>query len=316
MSKADDFLVEIGTEELPPKALRSLMEAFGANLEAGIDDARLAHGDVHSHASPRRLAVTIENLARSQDDRNVEQKGPPIHVAYDADGSPTPAATAFATKCGTTVDKLDRIETGKGEWLVFHTVEKGKTAAELLPEIIERSLGSLPIPRRMRWGAGDAEFVRPVHWIVLLHGEDLIDASVMSIAAGRISRGHRFHSSGPVTIDTPGHYLDALEKDGFVIADFARRRQMIVEGVDGAAERVGGNIVDGENLYDEVAALVEWPVPIVGAFDLGDFGLSGAKKHEAQQRGRNTRQCRRLFLLLAVRNRHNKYDRNRQTDAV
>ena len=267
MSKADDFLVEIGTEELPPKALRSLMEAFGAELEAGIDDARLPHGDVRSYASPRRLAVSVASLARSQNDRNVEQKGPPVRVAFDADGNPTPAATAFAAKCGTTVDKLDRIETDKGEWLVFPTVEQGKTAAELLPEIIERSLGSLPIPRRMRWGASDAEFVRPVHWIVLLHGEDVVDASVMNIAAGRISRGHRFHSSGPVSIDTPDDYLGALEKDGSVIADFARRRQMIVEGVDAAAERVGGSIVDGEDLYDEVAALVEWPVPIVGAFD-------------------------------------------------
>ena len=267
MSKAGDFLVEIGTEELPPKALRALMEAFGANLEAGIDDARLAHGDVRSYASPRRLAVAVEKLARSQGDRNIEQKGPPVRVAFDADGNPTPAATAFATKCGTTVEQLDRIETEKGEWLVFHTVEKGKTAAELLPDIIERSLGSLPIPRRMRWGAGDAEFVRPVHWLVLLHGEDVMDASVMSIAAGRVSRGHRFHSSGPVSISAPDDYLGALEKDGFVIADFARRRQMIVEGVAAAAERVGGNIVDGEALYDEVAALVEWPVPIVGAFD-------------------------------------------------
>ncbi len=267
MSKAGDFLVEIGTEELPPKALRALMEAFGANLEAGIDDARLAHGDVRSYASPRRLAVAVEKLARSQGDRNIEQKGPPVRVAFDADGNPTPAATAFATKCGTTVEQLDRIETEKGEWLVFHTVEKGKTAAELLPDIIERSLGSLPIPRRMRWGAGDAEFVRPVHWLVLLHGEDVMDASVMSIAAGRVSRGHRFHSSGPVSISAPDDYLGALEKDGFVIADFARRRQMIIEGVDAAAERVGGNIVDGEALYDEVAALVEWPVPIVGAFD-------------------------------------------------
>jgi glycyl-tRNA synthetase beta chain len=267
MSKADDFLVEIGTEELPPKALRSLMEAFGANLEAGIDDAHLAHGDVRSYASPRRLAVAVKKLARSQGDRKVEQKGPPVRVAFDADGNPTPAATAFATKCGTTIEKLDRVETGKGEWLVFHTVEKGKTAAELLPDIIERSLGSLPIPRRMRWGAGDAEFVRPIHWVVLLHGEDVVDASVMGIATGRVSRGHRFHSLGPVSISTPDDYLGVLEKDGFVIADFARRRDLIIEGVAAAAERVGGNIVDGEDLYDEVAALVEWPVPIVGAFD-------------------------------------------------
>ncbi|MDH3621838.1 MAG: glycine--tRNA ligase subunit beta, partial [Gammaproteobacteria bacterium] len=267
MSKADDFLVEIGTEELPPKALRSLMEAFGANLEAGIDDARLSHGDVQSYASPRRLTVKVEKLAQTQDDRKVEQKGPPVRIAFDADGNPTPAASAFAAKCGTTIEALDRVETKKGEWLVFHAVEKGKTAAELLPEIVERSLGSLPIPRRMRWGAGDAEFVRPVHWIVLLHGEDVIDASVMNIAAGRESRGHRFHSSGPISIAAPDDYLDTLEKDGFVIADFARRRQMVSDGVNSAAEQVGGRIVNGEELYDEVAALVEWPVPIVGAFD-------------------------------------------------
>jgi len=267
MSKAADFLVEIGTEELPPKALRSLMEAFGENLAAGIDDARLSHGDVHNYASPRRLTVIVSKLALSQDDRKVEQKGPPVKVAFDADGNPTPAATAFATKCGVALDELDRVETDKGEWLVYHAVEKSRGAAELLPDIIERALAALPIPRRMRWGASDAEFVRPVHWIVLLHGEDVIDASVMGIKAGRDSRGHRFHSSGPVSISAPGDYLDTLEKQGYVIADFERRREMVREGVNAAAEQAGGRIVDGESLYDEVAALVEWPVPIVGAFD-------------------------------------------------
>jgi len=267
MSKAADFLVEIGTEELPPKALRSLMEAFGGNLAAGIDDARLSHGAVHSYASPRRLAVIVSKLALSQDDRKVEQKGPPVKVAFDADGNPTPAATAFATKCGVALDELDRVETDKGEWLVHHAIEKGRGAAELLPDIIERALAALPIPRRMRWGASDAEFVRPVHWIVLLHGKDVIDASVMGINAGRESRGHRFHSSGPVSIGAPGDYLDTLEKQGYVIADFERRREMVRDGVNAAAEQAGGRIVDGESLYDEVAALVEWPVPIVGAFD-------------------------------------------------
>jgi len=267
MSKSDDFLVEIGTEELPPKALRSLMEAFTANLEAGIDDARLSHGTVRGFASPRRLAIIVDDLTLAQEERKVEQKGPPVKVAFDADGKPTPAATAFAAKCGTTIDALDRIETPKGEWLVFHSIEKGKTAGELLPEIIERALAALPIPRRMRWGAGEAEFVRPVHWVVMLHGKDVIDASVMGIAAGRESRGHRFHSSGTITIDAPSGYLDKLEKDGYVIADFMRRRDLVRDGVNAAAEQSGGAVVDGESLYDEVAALVEWPVPIVGAFD-------------------------------------------------
>lgn len=267
MSRNDDFLVEIGTEELPPKALRPLMEAFGENLKTAIDDARLSHGDVHAYASPRRLTVLVEKLALQQDDREIEQKGPPVKVAFDDDGNPKPAATAFATKCGVAVEDLERVETEKGEWLIFRSLEQGKRAADLLPEMIERALAALPIPRRMRWGAGDAEFVRPVHWVVLLHGKETIDAPVMGIQAGRESRGHRFHSHGAVTIETPGDYLKALETEGYVIADFMRRRDMIREGVNAAAEHAGGNIVDGESLYDEVAALVEWPVPIVGAFD-------------------------------------------------
>ena len=267
MSKAQDLLVEIGTEELPPKALRPLMEAFGESLAAGLDAARLAHGDVHPCASPRRLTVMVDKLATAQEDRAVEQKGPPVHIAYDDDGKPTPAAEAFAKKCGVGVDDLERAETEKGEWLVFNTVEQGRSAAELLPEIVERALAALPIPRRMRWGSGEAEFVRPVHWVVLLHGESVVEASIMGIESGRESRGHRYHSSGPIRIDKPGDYLDALEKTGFVIADFERRREMVRVGVDEAAKQVGGNIVDGESLYDEVAALVEWPVPIVGAFD-------------------------------------------------
>lgn len=267
MSKKDDFLVEIGTEELPPKALRPLMVAFGENLAAAIDEARLSHGDVHTYASPRRLTVLVEKLALQQDDREIEKKGPPTKVAFDDDGNPTPAATAFATKCGVTVDELGREQTDKGEWLTFSSLEQGKTAAELLPEMIERALAALPIPRRMRWGAGDAEFVRPVHWIVLLHGKDVIDAPIMGIPAGRESRGHRFHSKKPVSIAEPGSYLSVLEEEGYVIADFLRRRDMVQDGVNAAAEQSGGNIVDGESLYDEVAALVEWPVPIVGAFD-------------------------------------------------
>jgi len=267
MSRSDDFLVEVGTEELPPKALRALMVAFGENLGAGIDDARLSRGDVHTYASPRRLTVLVEKLALQQDDREVEKKGPPTKVAFDDGGNPTPAAIAFAKKCGVSVDELSREQTAKGEWLTFRSVEQGKAAADLVPEIIERALASLPIPRRMRWGAGDAEFVRPVHWIVLLHGKNVIEAPIMGIMAGRESRGHRFHSRGPISIAGPDDYLGALETEGHVIADFLRRRDLIRDGVNAAAEQSGGNVVDGESLYDEVAALVEWPVPIVGAFD-------------------------------------------------
>lgn len=267
MSGSDDFLVEIGTEELPPKALRSLMDAFGAGLGAAIDDAPLQRGAVHVYASPRRLAVIVDDLARRQEDRTVELKGPPVSVAFDKDGKPTPAALAFARKCGADLDKLGRNKTDKGEWLTYTSVEEGKTARELLPLLIERTLASLPIPRRMRWGAGDAEFVRPVHWIVMLHGEDVVDAPLMGAMAGNVSQGHRFHSSGPITIAKPRDYLRALENEGHVIADFEQRRELVKGGVNAVAAAAGGLVVEGESLYDEVAALVEWPVPMLGSFD-------------------------------------------------
>ncbi|MDJ0910787.1 MAG: glycine--tRNA ligase subunit beta [Woeseiaceae bacterium] len=266
MSTAD-FLVEIGTEELPPTALRSLMEAFGRNLSEGVDDARLEHGDVRVYASPRRLAVSIEALALRQEDRRVEQKGPPVRIAFDDDGKPTPAALAFAKKCGVEVDALDRASSDKGEWLTYEKTEEGQTAAELLPELIERALHGLPIPRRMRWGSGEFEFVRPVQWVVMLHGKAVVDATVFGIASGNETRGHRFHSKGTIKIPEPSKYLDVLEKKGHVIADFERRRALVETGVTKLAEEAGGAIVDGESLYDEVAALVEWPVPILGSFE-------------------------------------------------
>ncbi|MCZ6774228.1 MAG: glycine--tRNA ligase subunit beta [Proteobacteria bacterium] len=267
MSKAEDFLVEIGTEELPPKALRSLMDAFGAKLADGIDSVRLSRGEIHCFASPRRIAVLVRDLAKQQLDQKVEQKGPPIKIAFDGDGTATPAADAFAKKCGVTVADLGRYKTDKGEWLSFESIEKGRSVAELLPDLIETALAALPIPRRMRWGANDAEFVRPVHWVVLLHGKKTIKASVMGLFAGNTTRGHRFHSTGTITIPSPDSYLDVLEKEGYVIADFERRREMVQSGVAAAAAEAGGEIVDGESLYDEVAALVEWPVPVLGHFD-------------------------------------------------
>lgn len=267
MSKAKDFLVEIGTEELPPKALRSLMQAFGEKLLAGIDSARLGHGEMHTFSSPRRLAVLVAGLSARQEDRDVEQKGPPTKIAFGKDGKPTPAAEAFAKKCGVAVDDLGRSKSEKGEWLTYKNAEKGQTVTELLPELIESALNALPIPRRMRWGAGDAEFVRPVHWVVMLHGSKAIKGRVFGIESGSASRGHRFHSSGPIAIKSTEAYLETLEKDGYVIADYDRRRELVRAGVEAAAKKAGGQVVDGEALYDEVAALVEWPVPVLGSFD-------------------------------------------------
>lgn len=267
MSNTDDFLVEVGTEELPPKALRTLMDAFRENLTAAVDEAGLSRGVVSAYASPRRLSVCIADLQRQQEDRRVEQKGPPARIAFDDDGNPTPAAMAFAKKCGVDIDALGRSKTDKGEWLSYSTVQAGLSAAEVLPELIERALAGLPIPRRMRWGASETEFVRPVHWVVLLHGSDTVKSVVMGIETGNKSQGHRFHSSGAIEVSSAAEYLVILEEQGFVIADFERRRELVKTGVDAAASEAGGQVVDGESLYDEVAALVEWPVPVLGSFD-------------------------------------------------
>ncbi len=266
MSGGRDFLVEIGTEELPPKALRGLMDAFASGFEAALDEARLAHGDVHAYASPRRLALVVDALADSQPDRELTQKGPPVSVAFDDDGNPKPPAIAFAKKCGVDVADLGRSKTDKGEWLSFDLVERGQPADELLPGLVEKALAQLPIPKLMRWGDSDHEFVRPVHWIILLHGDAVIDKPVLGITAGNTTRGHRFHSKGDVTIKSPADYLVQLEEH-HVIADFEKRRALVEDGVEKAAADAGGAIVDGDNLYDEVAALVEWPVPLLGRFE-------------------------------------------------
>lgn len=267
MSTARDFLVEIGTEELPPKALRSLMDAFTDGLVAGLDAARLEHGAAHRYASPRRLAIMIEALAGEQPSRRIEQKGPPIAVAFDANGKLTAAGTAFAKKCGVKPGDLSRTITDKGEWLSCEILEPGQAASALLPELVEAALAALPIPRRMRWGDGDATFVRPVHWIIMLHGTATLKTEILGIKAGNKTRGHRFMAARSITIAKPADYLDTLETSGFVIADFERRRELVRQGVEAAAKAVRGSIVDGESLYDEVASLVEWPVPLTGNFD-------------------------------------------------
>ncbi|MEM7430445.1 MAG: glycine--tRNA ligase subunit beta [Pseudomonadota bacterium] len=267
MSKANDFLVEIGTEELPPKALRTLMDAFASGVAAGLDDARLAHGEITPYASPRRLAVLVNALVGDQEDRRSEQKGPPVSVAIDDDGELTAAGQAFAKKWGVKPEDLERTKTEKGEWLSCTVLESGQAAKDLLPNIVAKALADLPIPRRMRWGDRDTEFVRPVHWVVMLHGEQIVKATILGVKSGNKTRGHRFMSSGTLVIESPAKYASTLEKSGKVIASFDKRRDKVVKAAEAAATKAGGVIVDGEALYDEVAALVEWPVPVTGSFD-------------------------------------------------
>jgi len=262
-----DFLVEVGTEELPPKALRALMDAFANNLVADLDKSRLNHGDVRAFASPRRLAVLVNALACKQEDREITQKGPPVAIALDDKGEATPAGLAFAKKCGVDVNDLGREKTDRGEWLSHTALESGKATKDLIVGIVERALSALPIPRRMRWGDSIAEFVRPVHWLILLHGKEIISGSILGAQASNKSRGHRFHAPGEIVITEPNKYLADLEEKGFVIADFDARLQKIVDGVQSLASEAGGSAVGDAALYDEVTALTEWPVPLTGTFD-------------------------------------------------
>src|SRR5688572_6191465 len=261
-----DFLVEIGAEEMPSKSLAALGESFREGIRAGLEAAGLTYATAQAYFTPRRLAVKVTKLLDRQPEQRVERRGPPVSAAFDAAGQPTRAATAFADSCGVKVDELTRLNDNKGEFLFCRTTRAGEPAARLLPGIVQTALDALPIARRMRWGAGTAQFVRPVHWIVMLHGEQVIDGAVLGIAAGRMTRGHRFHARKPIALRSPGGYLAALEK-GFVRADFGARRELIRAGALAAATAEGGEAVIDPEVLDEVTALTEWPVPLAGAFE-------------------------------------------------
>lgn len=224
---ADDLLIELGTEELPPKALKRLSEAFSSGIVDGLKKAGFDIDEYDSYASPRRLAVLIKSVAVAQPDRDVERKGPALKAAYDADGKPTRALMGFAKSCGVEVEALQQEDTDKGAWLVFKATEKGQAVSALIEDIIHQSLARLPIPKRMRWGSNDVEFVRPVHWLVLLHGNKVIDAKVLGLSSAAHTYGHRFHSPGRITLNNAGEYKDRLQTEGFVIADFEQRKQNI-----------------------------------------------------------------------------------------
>ena len=262
-----DFLVEIGSEELPPKGLTSLGTAFRDSLIAGLDEASLAHGAGLAYFTPRRLAVLVRKLADQQPEQRIERRGPPVSAAFDASGQPTRAAKAFADACGVALDELVRVTEAKGEFLFCRTTRPGRRAAELLPGLVQAALDRLPIARRMRWGDGTAEFVRPVHWVVLLHGEELVSAEILGLRAGRITHGHRFHAPKPMALRSPGGYLGALERRGRVLADFDARRERIRSGAQEVAAAEGGEAVIDDGVLEEVTALTEWPVPIAGRFE-------------------------------------------------
>ncbi len=267
MADTRDLLFELGTEELPPKSLLTLSRALQTGVEAGLAKAGLTYGEFISYATPRRLAFLVKGLKTAQPDQMVEKRGPAINAAYTADGSLSKAAEGFVRSCGTTADKLTTLKTDKGEWLCFKQEVKGAATADLIPDIIRSSLAGLPIAKRMRWGAGTAEFVRPAHWVLLLFGDSVIETTLLDLPTGCNTRGHRFHSPRTITLDSPAEYAEKLRTEGKVIASYAERMDIIRTLAEQTASTAGGIAHIEPALLEEIAALVEWPVPVLGGFE-------------------------------------------------
>jgi glycyl-tRNA synthetase beta chain len=268
MSAAKSLLVELGTEELPPKALDEL----GASFLRGICEGLSKRGvtapleQATLYVTPRRLAVHIPEVAVAQPEQSFERRGPAVNAAMDADGNPGKALLGFAQSCGVSVEQLEKLETDKGSWFVFRTIKPGQPVAALLPDIVDEALKGLPIPKPMRWADHDYTFVRPVHWLVILHGSDIVDGEVLGLRSGRQSRGHRFMHPQPVHVADADSWVDAMRM-AKVLADPAERRQRIVDEVARVAKQTGGIPRLDDALLDEIANLVEWPVAIACTFE-------------------------------------------------
>ncbi|GAB1255511.1 glycine--tRNA ligase subunit beta [Aurantivibrio plasticivorans] len=264
---ANDLLIELGTEELPPKALKNLATAFHDGIVAGLQQRDLTFDNSAWFATPRRLAVRVTALIEAAPDKELEIHGPPVKAAKDKDGNWTKAAEGFAKKNNVAPEELLELDTPKGPRLGIKSTAKGVTAQDSVSEIIKESLDKLPIPKRMRWGSSRAEFIRPVHWLVVLYGNSVIPVEVLGITATQETRGHRFHCNTSFAINNVNGYEAQLKSEGHIIADYARRQAMIKEQVEAEAKKLGGVAVIDQDLLDEVTALVEWPVALAGSFE-------------------------------------------------
>lgn len=262
----ETLLVEIGTEELPPKALKGLSDSFTENLSNLLKENDFTFAKVKSYASPRRLAVQVFELASQQADKVVEKRGPAVNVAFDDAGNPTKAAEGWARGNGITVAEAERLVTDKGEWLLYKAEVQGQPLAEVLPELVATALKKLPIPKPMRWGSGSAQFIRPVKTITMLYGAELVPGTILDVSSNTHIQGHRFHAPQGTTLKRADDYEAALESV-WVIGDFAKRREIIVTGINKLANELGGHVVEDTDLIDEVTALVEWPVALSASFD-------------------------------------------------
>lgn len=262
----NDFLLEIGCEELPPKALKTLVTALSDGIQQGLQKASLQFGQVKTYAAPRRLAVQISELEQAQEDTVQTRKGPSVKAAFDANGKPTAAAQGFAKSCGVEVEQLKTIKEGKGEWLAFDSIHQGESATALLPEIVNNAIKKLPIPKPMRWGNYDVQFVRPVHWLLMMMGSDVIEAEILGKKTSNQTHGHRFHHPQAMTLEHVSDYAKVLQS-AYVIADFDERKQRIQQQIAECAKACDGKVVENDALLDEVTAIVEWPKAVLIDFD-------------------------------------------------
>ncbi|MDJ0955291.1 MAG: glycine--tRNA ligase subunit beta [Arenicellales bacterium] len=267
--RAANLLIEIGTEELPPKALRTLGDSFSQGCVTALQKVHLlaAGASYRWFATPRRLSVLIKDVSSKQPDQTTERRGPALQAAFDDEGEPTQAALGFAKSCGVDLNGLKRAKTDKGEWLVFRKRQKGKSARSLIPGCIEQSIKQLPIPKRMRWGRFESEFVRPVHWLVILHGTESIKANLLSVRAGTFTMGHRFHCQGPLHLSDADEYEQTLLVQGTVIADFEKRKERIRKQVKTLIRKKDGEPFIDDDLLEQVTGLVEFPQAMLGGFD-------------------------------------------------
>lgn len=264
-----DFLIEIGTEELPPLALPKLSNAFANELKAELEKFRLSDFDIIQYAAPRRLALWVKNIAEEQASEAIEKRGPAVANAFDADGKPTKGAEGFARSNGVTVDQLERLQTEQGEYLAYRFTQAGQQTKDHLLTMVEAALSRLPIPKRMRWGGGDTEFVRPVHWVLALFGNETLSGHILGLTTGNQSYGHRFHAPDAITITSADSYAAELKTKAYVVADFVERKAIVKSQIEKIAQSVNGVVdfkADAE-LLNEVTALVEWPVALSGSFD-------------------------------------------------
>ena len=262
----ETLLIELGTEELPPKLLKVLATTFFEQIKTQLDAAKLSYADIHWYATPRRLAVKVDGLIASQADKAIEKRGPAINVAFDADGNASKAAQGWARSNGITVEEAERLVTDKGEWLLHKTLEQGKAVEALIPAMVNQAVTKLPIPKPMRWGSGRTQFIRPVHTLTMLYGEKIIAGETLNVRSNNVVTGHRFHHEGLVTINHADNY-EALLREAHVVVDYQERKDTILAQINIAAKEINGIVLPDEELLDEVTSLVEWPVVLVGSFD-------------------------------------------------